>query len=138
MSDHRHIEIEIPAHYVDPAGRPVDHGLLGQFVGAVLDDCGSCGEALLVLLVEDPVTTARLVELACISARIVIGGLPESLTDTDTPSAVAAEFRALAHIGVDGGNAAMFEHCAQMSLAQRRAAAASAAVLLVGQLSRGL
>jgi hypothetical protein len=138
VCDHHHVEIEIPAHYVDPAGRPVDHCLLGQFVGALFDDCGSCGEALLALLGEDPVTTARLVELACICTRDMIGGLPETLTDAQVPSAIALGFRALAHTGLDGGNAAMFEQCARMNPAQRRAAAASAAALLIRQLSLGL
>jgi hypothetical protein len=138
VCDHRHVEIDIPADYVDPAGRPVDHCLLGQFVSAVFDGCGSCGEALLVLLSEDLVTTARLVELACISTRDVIGGLPDNLTDTRAPSAIAADFRALAHTGLDGGNVAMFEQCARMNLPQRCAAAASAAALLISQLSLGL
>ena len=138
MSDHRHVEIEIPDDYVDPAGRPVDHCLLGEFVGAVFDDCGSCGEALLALLVEDPVTTARLVELACIATRDLIGGVPENLTDTHTTSPIAAEFRSLAYTGLDGGNAAMFEECARMNPSQRRAAASSAAELLINQLSLGL
>jgi hypothetical protein len=138
VCEHRHVEVEIPADYVDPAGRAVDHCLLGQFVGAVFDDCVSCGEALLALLVEDSITTARLVELACISTRNVIGGLPENLTDAQAPSAITVEFRALAHTGLDGANAAMFERCARMNLAQRRAAATSGVALLITQLSLGL
>lgn len=80
-----------------------------------------------------------MLELACISTRDVFGGFPDSLTATDEPSAFAVEFRELARTGLDGGNEAMFEQCARMNLAQRRrTAAASAAALLIRQLSIGL
>jgi hypothetical protein len=64
----------------------------------------------------------------------VIGGLPGNLTETQAPSAIAAEFRVLAHTGLGGGNAAMFEQCAPM----KPHPAASAAALLNRQLSLGL
>ncbi|MDT7647116.1 MAG: hypothetical protein QOC75_4116 [Pseudonocardiales bacterium] len=55
---------------------------------------------------------------ACITTRDVIGGLQENLTDIQALSAVTAEFRALAHTGLDGANAAMLERCARMNLAR--------------------
>jgi hypothetical protein len=59
----------VPKAFQDPVGRAVDHGLLGRFLGAAFDGCDSCADTLLVLLGEDAVTTARLVELSVLSAR---------------------------------------------------------------------
>lgn len=130
--------LRVPAAYVDPAGRPVDYRLLTQFLGAVLDDCGTCAGALLALLAEDAVTVARLVELACISIREHFGGLPETLINTELPSALSVEFRALAHAGTDGtdhANSALFDRCARMSPTGRHAAATSATNLFIGHLA---
>jgi hypothetical protein len=139
MNDrHRHGGFEIPAGYVDPAGRAIDHALLSQVVGAAVAGCPTCGDALLTLLVQDPATTARLVELTCISTRELFGGLPAAMTDEHAPGPMALEFRALARTGLNGGNSAMFNLREHMSTTQRRAAAGNAVSLLVSQLSIGL
>ena len=135
MTDHTHAGFDISDEEADPFGdRGVDGRLLGQFVGAAYDGCTSCQDAQLTLLIEDAPTTARLVELACIAIHSALGGLPQGLTDPTTPGIAAPEFRQLAHVGLDGDNAAMFALCEQMTPPQRRAAANSAADLLIGQL----
>jgi hypothetical protein len=101
---HDHAGFEIPATLAGPLGRPVDHDLLGRFVGAGFDGCTSCQDALLTLMVEDPDTTARLVELACVATHGALGGLPASMTDDDAPGLAAPEFRRLARAGLDGAN----------------------------------
>lgn len=135
--EHSHTGFEIPAGLGDPLGRPVDHELLGQFVGAAFDTCVSCQDALLTLMVEDPATTARLVELACVATHSLLGGLPASLTDEHAPGMAAPEFRRLAHAGLDA-NDAMFAACAQLTSIERRAAANTAADILASQLGAGL
>jgi hypothetical protein len=134
---HDHAGFEIPATFGDPLGRPVDHALLGRFVGAAFDGCVSCQDPLLTLMVEDPATTARLVELACVATDAVLGGLPAGLTDQHAPGLAALEFRRLARAGLDGANDAMFTACADMTTTERRAAANTAADILVGQLASG-
>lgn len=129
---HSHPGFEVPDS--DSAGRPVDHALLGKFVGAAFDGCTSCQDTLLTLMVEDAVTTARLVELACVSTQSLLGGLPANMTDEDAPGPAAPEFRRLARAGVDGANTAMFDDCAGMTSTERRAAANTAADILIGQL----
>lgn len=136
--DHEHGGFEIPLDYVDPAGRAVDHRLLGDFVGASVAGCRSCRDALLTFVAEDPPTTARLVELACISTRELLGGLPATMTEEHADGPVGLEFRRLAGAGVAGANSAMFAACVLMSSAQRRAAADTAAGILVTQLRLGL
>lgn len=78
---HHHDLVRIPDAHVDPAGRPVNHQLLAQFLGAVLKGCDTCAEATLALLAADSVTVARLVELACVSTRGYFGGLPDTITN---------------------------------------------------------
>jgi hypothetical protein len=73
---HRHDGFDIPA--ADPAGHSVNHELLSQFIGAALDTCASCEDALLTLMVEDPVTTAHLVKMACVSTDTASGGLRDA------------------------------------------------------------
>lgn len=51
---YHHDVVRIPAAYVDPAGWPVEHRLLGGFLGAVLEGCDPCAEALFALLAETP------------------------------------------------------------------------------------
>jgi hypothetical protein len=134
-TSHAHEGFEIP--YDDPAGRPVDHKLLSQFTGAAFDGCTSCQDALLTLIVEDAATTGRLVELACVATSAALGGLPAALTDPDARGLAAPEFRHLARAGLDGANDQMFAQCAQMTSAQRRAAANTAADILIGHLRGG-
>jgi hypothetical protein len=136
--DHEHGGFDIPLAYIDPAGRAVDHRLLGDFVGASVAGCRSCRDALLTFVAEDSPTTARLVELACISTRELLGGLPTTMTSEDAGGPVGREFRRLAGAGVDGANSAMFAACASMTSEQRRAAADTASGILVSQLRMGL
>ncbi|HJP80568.1 MAG TPA: transposase [Pseudonocardiaceae bacterium] len=131
---HQHEGFEIPDDFRDPAGRPVDHDLLGRFVGAGFDGCTSCQDALLTLMVEDAATTARLVELACVITHKKLGGLPACMTEPDVPGMASPEFRALARAGTDDRNHEMFAACERMSVAERRAAANTAADMVIGQL----
>jgi hypothetical protein len=121
----------------DPLGRPVDQGLLDRFVGAAFDGCTPCQESLLDRMVTDAVTTARLVELACVAVHQALGGLPASLTDELIAGEASPQFRRLARAGLDSRNDAMFRTCQRMTGAQRRAAANSAADLLIGILAGG-
>ena len=136
-TDHQHAGFEIPTDYTDPAGRTINHDLLGQFIGAAYDRCTSCQDAHLTLMVEDAATTARLVELACVATASAFGGLPASMTDDAAPGPSSPEFRRLARAGLDGNNDTMFAECAAMTITQRRAAANTAAGTLVGHLSLG-
>lgn len=129
---HDHAGFEIT--FGDPLGRPVDRALLGRFVGAAFDSCVSCQDAQLTLMIEDPATTARLVELACVATDSLLGGLPAGMTDEHAPGLAAPEFRRLARAGLDGANDAMFTACADMTSTERRAAANTAADILIGQL----
>lgn len=134
-TDHHHHEgFELPPGYTDPQGRPVNHDLLSQFVGAAFDGCTSCQDPLLTLLTEDPTTTARLVELACLSIHDAFGGLPASMTDPGAPGPSSPEFRQLARTGLDGANDALMRECENFTPTQRRAAANTAADTVIGQL----
>jgi hypothetical protein len=135
---HRHDRVRVPAHYVDPSGRPVDHLLLARVFGAVLDGCGMCAELSLVLLAEDALTTARLVELCCISSRERESSLAAQLADTDAAGTASAQFLELAAAGFVSGSAALTQRCQRMSATERRSAAASAMTVLIHQLSLGL
>ncbi|MFJ3699648.1 hypothetical protein ACIPW9_36950 [Streptomyces sp. NPDC090052] len=135
---HDHTGFEIPADLEDPAGRPIDHKLLGELMGAALDGCTTCQDPLLSILVEDPTTTARLVELACIATHAALGGLPPSMTDPAVPGTSSQEFRRLAATGVDGANDRMFKVCEQMTSTERRAAANTALDTLAGLLASGM
>ncbi|MFE9413901.1 hypothetical protein ACFYN0_34725 [Streptomyces sp. NPDC006704] len=136
-SAHAHQGFEIPDDFQDLGGRPVDHAMLGELIGAAYDGCTSCQDPLLTLLVEDPTTTARLVELACVSTHAMLGGLPASMTHEGVPGPSNAEFRRMARAGLNGENAAMFRACEQMSPTERRAAANTALDTVVGQLAMG-
>jgi hypothetical protein len=116
-------------------GHPVDHRLLGLLMGAAFDRCLSCQDTSTTLLVEDPVTTTRLVELACIGVHQQFGGLPSSLTDDDAGGPTHPAFKRLARAGLDGNNDAMFEACRAMATDDRRGAANTALDLLVGQMT---
>lgn len=111
-AEHHHGRLEIPA-YPDPAGRPVDHELLGQFVGAAFEGCASCQEALLMLMVEDPATTARLVQWTCVSTQAAFGGLAEYLIRDGVPGPARPEFRQLARAGVEGDTISMVTACSR-------------------------
>jgi hypothetical protein len=137
QTHHSHAGFEIPASLGGPLGRPIDHVLLGRFVGAAFDGCMSCQDPLLTLMIEDPATTARLVELACVTTNAVLGGLPAGLTDEHAPGIAAPEFRRLARAGLDGNNDAMSTACANMTGTERRAAANTAADILIGHLAVG-
>lgn len=134
--DHGHEGFDVP--FDDPLGRPVDRKLLGDFVGAAFDGCASCQDALLTLMVDDAATVTRLVELACLASAEAFGGLPPKLTDPDVPGLAAPEFREMARAGAGGQNTRMLALCEQMTPAQRRAAANTAADLLAGLLMGGM
>ncbi|GAB4590270.1 hypothetical protein [Nocardia sp. IFM 10818] len=132
--DHSHPGFDVPDD-ADPFGdRGVDGKLLGSFVGAAFDGCTSCQDAILTLLVQNAPTTARLVELACIAVHSTLGGLPPALLTPTGSGPTTPEFAQLARAGLDGDNTAMFALCETMSPEQRRAAANTAADLLIGQL----
>ena len=124
----------------DFAGQPVNGGLLTELMGASLDGCTSCQDPLLTLLSEDPVTTARLVNVACVAVQGLMGGLPKGLLDPADPSAMASqEFRRLARAGADVDDEAvlaseMWKVTSTMTPSERRAAANSALDLLAGML----
>jgi hypothetical protein len=115
-------------------GRPVNHDLLGRFVSAAVDGCGPCQRTLLDEMVADPVTTVRLVELACVAVQDTMGGLPANLLHPGRPGLASPEFRHLARAGAGNTNQRMAEVCQRMSPAGRRAAAETAADLLIGNL----
>lgn len=131
---HTHGGFEIPAG-ADPLGRSIDSVLLSKFMGAAFDGCTSCQDTLLTTMTEDPATTARLVELACVATNEMFGGLPASMTDDSAPGLASPEFRRLARAGLDGANASMWEQCVEMTPAERRAAADTAADLVIGHVS---
>lgn len=135
---HQHDDLDLAAGLVDPTGRPVDHRLLGQFMSAAFDGCVSCQDPLLTLLCEDPVTTARLVEVACVSTQLVAGGLPPIMINPGPPGTPGAEFARLARLGADTADlthAAMFAACEHMTVTERRAAANTAADILIGHMT---
>jgi hypothetical protein len=139
IDSHRHDRVVIPAYYADPAGRPVDHQLLARLLGAMLDRCGLCTELLLLLLAEDSLTTARLVELCCIGAREQTDISARCHTpDTSDVSAMAvmlpAQFWELAQTGLASGSGALSRRCQRMSAEQRREAARYAMAVLIQQL----
>ena len=120
--EHQHTGFEIPDDFEDLTGRPVDYGLLSQLVSACMDRCLPCQGVLTTTLVEDPVTAARLVEMACGSIHDTFGGLPSAVLDDDMPGPAALEFRRLARAGLDGANGELFAECARMDVPGRRAA----------------
>lgn len=128
-ADHHHSGFEIPP---DPAGRPIDHELLGKFVGAAFDRCTSCQNALLTVVVEDPAAIARLVGWTCVSTHAAFGGLPVYLIDDGVPGPATPEFRQLARLA--GAATAMISACEQMTSYQRRCAVHTAIDILVDNL----
>ena len=129
MSGHVHVPA-LPPYVLETAGRAVDIELLDAFVGATVDGCFACQLVLMDDLVADPVSTARLVELACISLDRVMGGLPSSALYDHEPGPASLEFRRLARAGLyDGG--AVYRECGYMTLAERREAAYTAVDTLV-------
>jgi hypothetical protein len=138
---HRHDRVALPAQCADPAGRPVDHQLLAQLLGAILDECGLCTELLLVMLAEDALTTARLVELCCISAReqhdtTSPHTAPDIFGDTTPLPAQITQFLELTQAGLSSGSAALERRCREITPNQRRAVASYAMTVLVDQLLR--
>lgn len=133
MSDHDHaFPGGLAEDHADPLGPPVDTALIRRFIGAAYDGCPTCQDAELTLVVSDPATCARLVELACVAAEAVFGFIPKNMTDPTEAGQATPAFRELARIGCNGGNAAMFDACAAMSPTARRAAANSATDTLLG------
>lgn len=138
MSHDHGAGFDLSAGYVDPEGREgIDTALLGRFIGAALDGCTTCQDAELTLMCEDAATTARLVELACVSVMSTLGGLPRNMYDQRAPGLTSNDFRWLASAGMDGNNARMFELTAHMTPARRRGAANDAADILVGVITSG-
>src|SRR5918998_223019 len=134
-AEHEHAPFEVSAHPADGSGRPVDRELLGRFIGAGFDGCARCRNALLALMAEDAATTVRLVELACVAIHHAFAGLPLSVVDSQAPGPGAAAFRCVVHAGLGGAHAAMLRECDRMTPGQRRAAAETAADLLIGELT---
>lgn len=125
MSGHEH-EFPLPDSHQEPTG--ADIRLLASVIGAAFDGCTSCQDAELTRLVLDPVTTARLVELACLAVQSALGGLPAILTAAGGQD----PFARLAAAGLDGRNAEMFALCDAMAEAERRAAANRGLDLIIG------
>ncbi|AWN32621.1 hypothetical protein DKG71_42335 (plasmid) [Streptomyces sp. NEAU-S7GS2] len=115
-----------------PGGWQADSKLFEDVTGAAFERCASCQDAALTLLVEDAVTTARLVELACGAIINVEGNMPASQIDPDAPGAASPEFRRLARAGLGKTSDGMYRECAQMTATERRAAANTALDTLVG------
>ncbi|MBF6301195.1 hypothetical protein IU459_27155 [Nocardia amamiensis] len=119
---------------VDPFGRDVDAGLLGQLVGAALDGCQPCQRELIAAVADHAPTSARVVELACIGLQDALGGVPPSAYIDDDSSSFVPQFRALARTGLDGANDAMWTAAAAMTPAERAAAIDCALDTLIGLL----
>ena len=132
--DHGHEGFEVAPGKL--SGWGVDAVLLGQLVGAAVELCFSCQEALLTLVGEDAATTAQLVELACVAVNETLGGLPVDLVDVaDADSPVPLGFRQLALSVFEGSDpAALLAQCAGMAAAERRGAARTATSLFVGEM----
>jgi hypothetical protein len=102
----------------------------------MLDGCSLCAELLLVMLAVDSLTTARLVDLCCISARGQ-GGIISWHADSDTSADPSVQFWELAEAGVTSGSAALSWRCQQMTPDQRREVASCAMAVLIQQLTPG-
>jgi hypothetical protein len=75
-AEHEHVAFEVSALPVGPSGLRVDGELLGRFIGAGFHGCAGCRNALLPMLADDPATTVRLVEPACVAIHHAFAGLP--------------------------------------------------------------
>ncbi|MEU5157774.1 MULTISPECIES: hypothetical protein [Actinomycetes] len=115
-----------------PGGWQADSKLFEELTGAAFEGCTTCQDVLLTLLVEDSVTTARLVEMACGAIIDLEGELPASQVDPDAPGEASREFRRLARAGLGTSTDGMYRECGQMTPAERRAAANTALDTLVG------
>ena len=115
-----------------PAGWQADSLLFEEVTGAAFEGCTSCQDMALTLLVEDAVTTARLVELACGAIIDLVGDLPASQVDPDEPGDASQEFRRLARAGRGETTDGIYQECGLMTPAERRAAANTALDTLVG------
>ncbi|GAA2100412.1 hypothetical protein GCM10009801_72910 [Streptomyces albiaxialis] len=115
-----------------PGGWAPDSKLFEDVTGAAFEGCVSCQDAALTLLVEDAVTTARLVELACGVIIGLEGDMPPSQVDPDAPGNSSPEFRRLARAGLGKTTDGMYHECEQMTPSERRAAANTALDTLVG------
>lgn len=132
-TDHDHSGFEPPAGYTDPEGRTIDNDLLGRVVGAGFDGCRPCETVVMDQLVQDPTSTARLVELACVAVASLLGGLPRNMAH-DAGGLSSPVFKRLARAGLNGRNGAVYDEAEQLTVEQRRAAADTALDTLVGQL----
>jgi hypothetical protein len=100
-SAHNHGDGFRPTSPPEPfAGHPVNEELLCDLMGAAVDGCVPCQKQMIPRVAEDPVATARLVGLACISLAGVLGGVP-STVGSPAWGFASAEFRAVAVAGVD-------------------------------------
>lgn len=131
---HHHSAFMVPADYADLADRAVDHELLGRFVSAAVDSCTRCQDALMTLMIDDPATTACLVELTCVSTQDLLGGLPTFLIQDHAPGPTSPEFRQLARTRLSGATTTLLSACEHMTSDQRRYAAHTAVSLLVDNL----
>lgn len=118
----------------DPLGRPVDDDLVDQLLGAMIDACSDCQRDGLDRAQDDPLTTARIVELACIAVDQTFGGLPRTLTDATAPGPAHPAFRAMARAGADHGPQALVAEAHHHPEPDRRGALATALDLLAGLL----
>jgi hypothetical protein len=123
-------------------GRTIDGALLGALVGAAFDSCQPCQAELLDRIAGEPLTLARLVELAAVAiAGELAGGVPSHMTtEDDSASTLTAGFRAIVRAGTDRpaeDHAAMYAEALALPVAERRAAAEDALDLLLGLLAMG-
>lgn len=119
----------------DPDGRGVDTATVSGLVGAAFDGCDWCQARHLGVLAGDAVSTARLVELACMLTVELVGGVPATMYDDDTPGVSSPAFRMLVRTGKDGANNAMYALAQRMPPERRREAAETALDTIVGHLT---
>ncbi|MFE7193952.1 hypothetical protein [Kitasatospora sp. NPDC057541] len=130
-ADHDHCGWGLEA-IPQPGGRQADSRLFAEVTGAAFEGCVSCQDMALTLLVEDAVTTARLVELACGAIIELVGNIPAALTDLEAPGVASPEFRRLTRAGLGATTDGMYRECELMTTAERRSAANTALDTLVG------
>ncbi|NGO67080.1 hypothetical protein [Streptomyces boncukensis] len=132
---HHHEPVEFPGGSTNADGQVVDGRLLGELMGAALNDCAECVDQLLSEVARDSACLSRLVEVSRLTAlRVYQGELPPFMTDDDDRSGPGSmEFRRL----VRAVNAAepLVEEYGRMTHAERRRAADTALDLLVGHLT---
>lgn len=139
---HTHERYPTPSEPGDRFGvdHPTDGDLIGDLLGAMVDACIPCQRIHARNLSANPVSTTRVIELACISVAAAMGGLPGSLTDVDgeTPGPLLAfaslPFRRAAAAGLDEQHRRMFEVVESFSHAEREQALDDAVDLLAGHL----